>query len=324
MEGHTFSRAVPKKALFARFFASDASGIGLGTIELTGEGGFSLIHQVAFTEDDMSKSSTFRELLSFHKCYTDHAFLASLANSSVLHYTDSYNLFRMFEIGSKRSHLHALLFDIFINLKAFNIHLEVQWLLRSDPTMVLADYFSKSLDTSDWGISEKAFGALSSAWGPFDIDAFASETNKRLSRFFSKLYSQKAEGMNAFAHPWDGLHLWMCPPVPLAAEAIRKLQSSHPCSGVLVVPKWPLASFWWLVFPDGRHFCKGVAAYETFRPKYYSGPAVKSKMFRALVCPRNNSHLQYCKMTFVFWTQGNSFIKFKIAAQDRKSFSKTF
>ena len=54
LEGHTFSKATPKKALFARFFASDASGIGLGTIELTGEGGFSLIQQVAFTREEMS------------------------------------------------------------------------------------------------------------------------------------------------------------------------------------------------------------------------------------------------------------------------------
>ena len=38
--------------------------------------------------------------------------------------------------------------------------------------MVVADYFSRDLDTTDYRISERAFAAISSAWWPFHLDAF--------------------------------------------------------------------------------------------------------------------------------------------------------
>ena len=88
--------------------------------------------------------------------------------------------------------------------------------------------------------------------------------------------------MDAMAQSWVGLHLYMCPPVPLAAKAILKLVSSEGASAVLVVPKWPLASFWPTLLPDGSHFANRVENWIEFFPKYYSGPAVKSKMFRGV------------------------------------------
>ena len=188
----------------------------------------------------------------------------------------------MFKIGSKRSHLHNLLFEIFLNLKMFNITLEVEWLPRENPTMVVADYFSRDLDTSDYGISEAAFASLSAAWGPFDVDAFASDSNARLKHFFSKLFSEAAQGMDAFAQPWDGLHLWLSPPVSVVSDVLVKLGSSEDASGVLVVPRWPLADFWLNLLPDGKHFISGVDNFTFFSPKWFSGAAVTSKMFRGV------------------------------------------
>ena len=164
----------------------------------------------------------------------------------------------------------------------FNITLQVEWLPRENPTMVVADYFSRSLDTTDYGISEAAFAALSTAWGPFDVDAFASDSNARLKPFFSKLFSEQAEGMDAFAQSWTGRHLWLCPPVSLVTEVLTKLKHSEDCSGVLVVPQWPLASFWLNLLPDGKHFIQGVTNFTFFSPKWFSGHSVKSKMFRGV------------------------------------------
>ena len=140
--------------------------------------------------------------------------------------------------------------------------------------MVVADYFSRELDTSDYGISETSFAALSSARGPFEVDAFASESNKRVATFFPKLFSQSAAGMDGLSQPWEHLHLWLCPPVPLVSKAIFKLVASEGASGVLVVPKWPLAGFWSNLFPDGVHFARCVKNWMAFRPKYFSGDAV--------------------------------------------------
>ena len=123
---------------------------------------------------------------------------------------------------------------------------------------------------------------LSSAWGPFDLDAFAADTNNRVSAFFSKLYSEKAAGINAFAQSWEGLHLWLCPPVAAVHDVLVKMAASEDASGVLVVPHWRLANFWLTLVPDGKHFCKGVVNYSSFSPKWYSGEAVTSRMFRGV------------------------------------------
>lgn len=81
------------------------------------------------------------------------------------------NAVRMLEISSKRSLLPKILFDIFSNLRRFNISLEVKWLPCGDPRMVIQDYYSRDLDTTDYGISNEAFDAISKAWGPFTVDA---------------------------------------------------------------------------------------------------------------------------------------------------------
>ena len=114
------------------------------------------------------------------------------------------------------------------------------------------------------------------------MDGFASESNKRVPAFFSKLYSQSADGLDGLAQSWVGLHLWLSPPVPLAAKVILKLVASSEASGILVVPKWPLASFWSTLFPDGVHFALCVKNWISFRPKYFSGDAVSSRMFRGV------------------------------------------
>ena len=88
--------------------------------------------------------------------------------------------------------------------------------------------------------------------------------------------------MDGLAQAWEGLHLWLLPPIPLVPKALMKIASSGGASGVLAVPKWPLASFWALLFPDGVHFANQVSNFIFFSPKYYSGGAVRSKMFRGI------------------------------------------
>ena len=205
-----------------------------------------------------------------------------MMNKSVLHYTDNLAVVRLFEIGSRRSLLHSMLFDIFLKLKEFNVTLEVRWLPREDPTMMIADYYSRELDVTDYGISEEAFTVLSSAWGPFEVDAFASDRNARVGTFWSKLFSERAKGMDAFSQDWDDLHLWLCPPVSLITRTLKMLAASSNCSGVLCVPVWRSSPFWLTLLPDGTHFTNCVVNYSFFSPKYYSGGAIKSKMFRGI------------------------------------------
>ena len=279
LEGFRYETVDKPLVVHCTTLASDASGVGCGVVQFECEG-ISLVDQYVFTELEATFGSTVRELIAFKRIYFCLAVL--FRNRSVLHYTDNLSLVRLFEIGSRRSLLHSMLFDIFLKLSQFKINLEVRWLPREDPTMQIADYYSRDLDVADYGISEAAFASLSSAWGPFDLDAFASDRNRRLARFWSKLFSERAEGLDAFSQTWDDLHLWVCPPVSLVAKAIRFLAASSNCTGVFCVPAWRTSPFWLVLIPDGRHFANLVLNFVFFNPKYYSGGAVKSRMFRGV------------------------------------------
>ena len=91
--------------------------------------------------------------------------------------------------------------------------------------------------------------------------------------------SEKAAGMNAFGQDWDGEHVWLCPPVNLVVAAVKHLLLSEDCSGVLCCPLWKTGHYWTLLAPDGVHFAGFVENFTCFRPKYFSGGAVRSRMF---------------------------------------------
>ena len=101
LEGFKFSSCEKQIVVHSRTLASDASEHGLGVIEFTCEGKV-LRLQHEFTEYEKSGSSTLRELIAFDKTYTED-FLEDVRGENILHCTDSYNVVRMFEIGSKRS-----------------------------------------------------------------------------------------------------------------------------------------------------------------------------------------------------------------------------
>ena len=66
------------------------------------------------------------------------------------------------------------------------------------------------------------------------------------------------------------------------ADVLVKLEASSEALGVFIVPFWRLANFWLTLVPDGVHLCNGVTNYVTFSPKWYSGEAVSSRMFRGV------------------------------------------
>ena len=279
LEGYGYESREPPAFIFSRTFASDASGVGCGTVEFSSTG-LRLLQQRAFTPEEAAASSTERELIALVDFYVRN--LEALRGLSIIHYTDNYNLERLFLVGSRRSRLHSLLFKIFSSLMSFGIRLQVKWLPRENPVMVVADYYSRHLDLTDYSISHACFHAFSATWGPFSVDAFANDHNAVVGRFYSKLYSEQAEGMDGLAQNWEDEHLWLFPPVSLIVPTVRKLCVSTGSSGVLICPLWKTASFSSTILPDGKHFANFVKSFQVFSPKYYSHPSVRSKMFRGV------------------------------------------
>ena len=62
-----------------------------------------------------------------------------------------------------------------------------------------ADSFSRVIDFDDWSVSTDFVAYISSLFGPFIVDRFASPDSAKWARFYSKFWCAGAEGVDAFS-----------------------------------------------------------------------------------------------------------------------------
>ena len=89
----------------------------------------------------------------------------------------------------------------------YDVELETVWKPRTDDHQVVADYWSKVLDTSDYRLNDQVYKSLLSdpllAGHLPVLDAFASSTNTKVpGAFYSKFYCPGSKGVDAMIHPW--------------------------------------------------------------------------------------------------------------------------
>ena len=78
------------------------------------------------------------------------------------------------------------------------------------------------------------------------MDRFLNRDNAQLPRFYSKFRCPGSEGVDAFSVPWAGENNFLFPEsliiitLPLLGDR-----------GTFVVPAWPSAPFWPLIFTEG-------------------------------------------------------------------------
>ena len=142
--------------------------------------------------------------------------------------------------------LHDLALQIFHFCACHNVCLEVEWIPRSLNEFI--DSMSRIIDYDDWCISHQFFQYINSYFGPFSVDRFASSDTTKCCRFYSKFWWPGSEGVDAFSITWLGDNNWLVPPVHLVSHTILHLESCR-ASSTLLVPKWPSAVFWPILFP---------------------------------------------------------------------------
>ena len=104
---------------------------------------------------------------------------------------------------------------------------------------------------TEWTLDDQSFGWLQDVWGPFEVDLFATEENRKLPVFVSPYLDTKAAGHNALLLDWNRWqNIYLFPPVKLLPLVISKLRE-YKGSGVLIAPNWPRAK-WFLPLRD---FC---------------------------------------------------------------------
>ena len=100
----------------------------------------------------------------------------SLRGHKVQRHTDNQNIVRVIDRGSTKPDLQSLVEDI-VYLCAEN-HVVVVPVWVPWEQNQLADYLSKLTDV-DWGISPDIFRWISTLWGPFTVDRFATWYNAK-------------------------------------------------------------------------------------------------------------------------------------------------
>ena len=175
-------------------------------------------------------------------------FIAQTKNERVRWFSDNQNVVWILETGSKKPLLQKEAIAVFSIAAQSLIHIEPEWFPRTENQQ--ADYLSRIQDRDDWIIQPALFATIDQLWGPHTIDRFANNLNTQLPRFNSRFWCPGTEAVDTFTCDWRHEVNWACPPSHLISRTIR--HAAKTCSrGTLIVPAWPSAPFWPVLYPNG-------------------------------------------------------------------------
>ena len=216
-----------------------------------------------FQPFEKDTSSTEKELLAVK--YVLKSFGNQLQNESIKVHVDNFNVSRILSVGSCKENLQEIAIDIFKFCLNNNIKLIAEWIPRKNNTF--ADRLSRFNDTDNWGIDYKTFEFLSRLHGPFTVDRFADHQNTKLQKFNSRFYCPGTSAVDTFTVNWQGENNWVCPPTSLIGSTLRHMKICE-CKVTLLIPLWPLAYFWPLIYPDGIHLASFIKNFTVVKPFY--------------------------------------------------------
>ena len=144
-----------------------------------------------------------------------------------------------------KPYLQDLALHLFTSCLSNRITVDVQWIPRTENQE--ADAISKMIDYDDWETTQVLFQYLNDIWGPHTIDRFADNKNAKVSRFNSRFWCPGTECVDAFSLDWSNENNYLVPPVHRITRVIYHAILTK-STGTLIVPWWPSAPFWPLLF----------------------------------------------------------------------------
>ena len=202
-------------------------------------------------------SSTYRELKA--TLYVLASFADQLKGKVVKHHSDNQNVMRVLFNGSKKQALHKVVLSIFNLCIDDKINLLPEWVPRDNN--VIADLASKSIDRDDFMLHPDIFAALDTLLT--DSVHFRS---RQLPRFNSRWANPCSKGVDAFSFRWDNENNWLFPPPKLIPRVLQHLAFSK-AEGILIVPEWPSAHWWPLVYQGNDCFINEVRKFLVIHPR---------------------------------------------------------
>ena len=119
------------------------------------------------------------------------------------------------------------------------------WSERSDDNLTVADMGSKKYSTDEWSLDDQSYLKITSTFkiSP-NLDAFATESNTKCPRFYSKLPETKTSGVNFFNQQIDPQDiLYVCPPISCVQRAWRTVTKVPGLKSIFVAPYWRSHAF---------------------------------------------------------------------------------
>ena len=261
-----------------RTIAGDASAVATCAMEV-GDKEAKYFTQSALTEEEKRQSSGQRELLTILRALQqDEEFFESLRNQTVIWITDSTNLVSFLTKGTMKMNIQQQVVEVYKRLAKYKVRIVPVHLKRTDFRIQWADEGSREFDPDDWGIDNQSFRALTDKWKP-TIDLFAHTGNTKHSRFYAYGNAPKAAGVDAFTQDWTNELAWICPPVYLVVDTVKKIANTV-MMAVLIVPEWRTASVWNMLFPDGNNAIESCVAVKAFRPHLKRGKFCQNKLMQ--------------------------------------------
>ena len=101
-------------------------------------------------------------------------------------------------------------------------------------------------------LNPEVFQELDARWGPHTVDRFADVYNAQIQRFNSRYWCPGTEAVDTFTCDWGEDNNWWCPPLYFIPRLIKHAEVTR-AQGTLVIPQWPSAPFWPLLFLDESH-----------------------------------------------------------------------
>ena len=257
--------------------ASDSSGVGLFSYQVEGK---ECLARRPFTDEERKESSTFRELLAFEDTFTKEDVLERYRGLRVAHHTDNKAMVFILAKGSRNRKLQPMVMRVTLKLREYNIVVEPVWISREHEMIKYADLGSRDFHHDDISLDFHTFKEAEDYFGKFSVDCFASASNAKCSRFFTRKDVPNSSGMDFFMQKLkEEDNHWLFAPIGKLCQAVLHLKQQE-VSGVVLVPVWPRASFFTFCFPDGMHLASWVTKVKWIKPYFICGPLVTSKFMR--------------------------------------------
>ena len=212
-------------------------------LERTPEGSCNIPIRRSFSAAECRLGSMLRELIGYRDSLRWLVTNYNVTGRVILLIGDALSAVMVFRKGgSQQQDLDGSLPVLEVVLDMYNLlwrhkaSLILHW--RPRRFLTRADALSKVVDAHDFSIQP----SILKKWFPFvsyDVDVFASFTNKKCSTYFSQFNESHSSGWDAFTQDWGNLTCLWIPPfsqslLPLVLDKIQRDRAQ----GILVIPVW--------------------------------------------------------------------------------------